>query len=58
MRDYIEEPSYCGCCGRAFFTDGWWCSGCQDHVAGEGPLWERTYFAQHGVSCPFQVPLP
>lgn len=55
MDEYVIEESFCGCCGRPFFTDGWWCTNCQLHIRGDGPLWTRTYFAQHGISCPFQV---
>lgn len=60
----MTERDYCGCCGREI-TDGQstaWCADCLGHVLHEGHLgrkwWDSTYLAQHGVDCPFQLPLP
>lgn len=53
-----EDLDYCGCCGGEIDNgDAYWCSHCTDHVARATTayLWERTYFAQHGEDCPFQV---
>lgn len=53
--------SNCGCCGRELGTDvagtadGLWCVDCIGHVLKGGALWDRTWFAQHGNECPFQV---
>lgn len=50
------EPDYCGCCGNE--NDGGYdfCERCMDHVGRfSGAPWMRTYFALHGVDCPFQV---
>lgn len=55
---------FCGCCGSEIAevcgTDPVWCWPCAAHVMREGrvPLHESTYFAQHGVHCPFQVVAP
>jgi hypothetical protein len=49
------ERSYCGCCGREMHPDYDWCLLCRPHVAHAGPAWERTWLAQHGTGCPFQV---
>lgn len=45
----------CGCCGREWTGD--WCDKCRPHIpkAFGAPPWDRTYFAQHGRDCPFQI---
>jgi hypothetical protein len=51
-------PDYCGCCGRESSNSeiaNPWCRDCRDHVLVHGAPWERTYFAQHGADCPFQI---
>lgn len=52
-----EADDYCGCCGR-LSPDYLFCEACHQHVAREGHLWERTWFAQHGTDCPFQESPP
>jgi hypothetical protein len=63
--DYVpgfdETEDFCGCCGKAAESLHW-CNACIEHI---GPretrsgraidLWERTYFAQYGIPCPYQV---
>lgn len=61
------ERLYCGCCGNPIGanarTDNDWCSRCRPHIARARrevggcftPVWERTYFAQTGEDCPWQV---
>lgn len=47
--------SYCGCCGRES-GPGEWCRDCRQHLGSSLlPAFERTYFAQHGQSCPFDI---
>jgi hypothetical protein len=48
-----KEPDYCGCCGREADA-GEWCSECKEHINPRKTLWDATYFAQHGIHCPFQ----
>ena len=56
-----SEPDHCGCCGRETFgpTLRWydgWCVDCEGHVLRDSrPPWDRTYAAQFGKDCPFQV---
>ena len=46
---------YCGCCGNEI-PYGEWCLRCTQHLLPKGiPDWERTWFAQHGTDCPFQL---
>lgn len=49
------EGNWCGCCGRPCAEPWLWCDDCLFHVelAGEKPLHERTWYAQHGELCPF-----
>jgi hypothetical protein len=57
-RRYVQSNGYCGCCGRAMMDGNiWWCEDCKLHIlpVDMGPFEERTYFAQHGLPCPFQV---
>lgn len=54
---------YCGCCGREITADDLpgmplWCDDCRPHLAASPHLWDRTWFAQHGTECPFQVGRP
>lgn len=30
-----------------------WCKRCESHVDKRKSFWDATYFAQHGVDCPF-----
>ena len=56
----MSEP-YCGCCGRELDGNSdLWCKRCAEHVHPDRGvrLWDRTYFAQHGKYCPFQIPPP
>lgn len=54
---------YCGCCGNGITgkrptgnPEPLWCAHCRGHVSARPvPLWERTWFAQHGTDCPRQV---
>lgn len=47
---------FCGCCGNE--TDGGdWCRKCRSHVAKTGTMYERTFYAQNGRECPYQVGL-
>ena len=47
---------YCGCCGNEVDADDHiWCAMCRNHVGDRGPLWDRTWFAEHGTPCPYQV---
>lgn len=50
------ESDYCGCCGREIGPFEDWCRDCTKHVLNEGPLHEKTYFAQFSVECPFSNP--
>lgn len=48
---------FCGCCGREI-KHGEWCLKCSKHLlpASTGlAMWDRTWFAQFGTDCPFQV---
>jgi len=51
-----HNPNYCGCCGRP--TSNYiWCDDCKAHIADHHrDFHERTYFAQHGKDCPYQLP--
>lgn len=60
--DVEDVDECCGCCGLPLdqdeddVEDEVWCAACQAHVLGDGrAFWEATYFAQHGVACPFAV---
>ncbi len=47
----------CGCCGRDVDLTALWGDTCALHVTTDWPPWERPWFAQHGVPCPFaEVP--
>lgn len=54
------EQSYCGCCGNET-RGGPWCVRCLPHIAPAQaditgcttPPWERTYFSQTGLTCPY-----
>lgn len=52
----IYRHNFCGCCGRKARLNPLWCVRCLLHV---GPrhlhVWDRTYFAQHGEDCPYQI---
>lgn len=54
-----EEPLLpfgCGCCGQDCPDGDGWCLPCRAHVGTTGPIEERTYWAQHGVDCPYARP--
>lgn len=54
----MKQIEYCGCCGRDLPFGGVFCEDCEKHLAPARhgmPDWERTYFAQHGADCPYQV---
>ena len=58
----MSEKDYCGCCGREIDGRGGqstiWCRDCEAHLAPGGhgiKFWDRTFQAQHGKPCPFQV---
>lgn len=61
MDSHDDEMNYCGCCGREIVqgtTD--WCMDClREHVdtLARRPE-EATFFAQHGVDCPFESTEP
>lgn len=51
-----EEPLLpfgCGCCGQDCPDGELWCLACRAHVGAGGRVCDRTYFAQHGVDCPY-----
>jgi len=48
-------PFGCGCCGRDCPDDKIWCAECELHVGTEGTPVDRTYFALHGIDCPYAV---
>jgi hypothetical protein len=51
-----DDVGYCGCCGEQVERlDAPWCDPCAGHVLPTGQWWDRTYAAQHGRPCPFQV---
>lgn len=56
-----DDVGYCGCCGDELgpgrIADAW-CDGCAEHVTPTitAPGWSRTFFAQYGRPCPYQVP--
>lgn len=56
---YLGERNYCGCCGREMgylwsqFHD--FCVKCDPHVLKTGQLPDRTYYAQTGKECPYQM---
>lgn len=50
----FELDDFCGCCGRECYAGEEWCRACAEHVLPCGlPPWDRTWFAQYGVECPF-----
>ena len=54
-----EPRDFCGCCGRPS-GNSWisepWCRDCSGHVLKlGGAQWDRTWFAQTGQECPFQI---
>ena len=58
----MPDYGYCGCCGEQLhWADFYklWCRRCRGHVypvvGVYVPTHERTYFAQHGRPCPYQV---
>lgn len=56
----MAEESFCGCCGCQI-QHGEWCLPCSKHLMhakGYIPMWERTYFAQFGMDCPYQAVAP
>ena len=54
----VEHTDHCGCCGVEITGDQW-CLRCTEHI---GPShlapWDRTYFGQYGVHCPFDLDAP
>ena len=64
--DFDPEADYCGCCGDEIPGESTvvrsWCQRCALHVNKESnlylPPWDRTYEAQWGTPCPFQVGAP
>lgn len=57
----VPDEHFCGCCGHEISAtrpvDSDWCGLCESHL---DPLtsmasWNRTYFAQFGKPCPYQV---
>lgn len=52
---------FCGCCGNQIIHDPsadsepQWCLRCLNHITADGLPHDRTYFAQHGADCPYQV---
>lgn len=47
--------NYCGCCGDYAGASGW-CANCLTHIDRKAERsWDATFFAQHGVNCPWQV---
>ena len=59
----IMDRSYCGCCsGDLDDSRSDWCNRCHPHVLSDTrpdrtfrPQYDRTYFAQFGRECPYQV---
>lgn len=51
---FAYRGNYCGCCGRECESQEW-CLDCAKHLHHNEhlPPWERTYFAQHKIECPF-----
>lgn len=45
---------FCGCCG-CDLGSGDWCRDCTRHIATNGAPWERTYYAQFKVECPYTL---
>jgi len=55
MKRRRKELNYCGCCGRvANGHNAEWCRRCENHIDPKKTFWDATYFAQHGVDCPYQ----
>lgn len=66
-RDSVPNPTcpihanFCGCCGNQVIidpsaeTEPFWCLRCLGHVDLSKSAHNGTYFAQHGIDCPFQV---
>jgi len=52
-RQDLLLPFGCGCCGQDCPEGDTWCLACRPHVGTTGPLCERTYYALHGVDCPY-----
>lgn len=53
-KSVLSKRSHCGCCGESI-NSGEWCKPCAEHISENQnlPPWDRTYFAQHGSTCPF-----
>lgn len=58
----MTERDYCGCCGCEIppkDLGSMWCGRCESHVLHPDkrfiPWADRTYLAQHGKPCPYQV---
>ncbi len=49
------EDSFCGCCGNECPEADLWCRRCDEHVIDARHPWEATYFAVHGIDCPYAV---
>lgn len=54
-RQDLLLPFGCGCCGQDCPDGELWCYACRAHVGDAAEVCDRTYFAQHGVDCPYQV---
>lgn len=52
-RQDLLLPFGCGCCGQDCPDGRTWCLACAPHVGTTGRLEERTYYALHGVDCPY-----
>jgi len=57
-RQDLLLPFGCGCCGQDCPEGRTWCLACEPHVGVRGALCERTYYALHGVDCPFAAKPP
>ncbi len=58
MRCMAKLIEGCGCCGR-IIKNSEWCKDCIGHLRIDDKgvhraPWDRTYFAQHGATCPFE----
>lgn len=54
-----NKEQYCACCGvvlKGADYAGRFCQRCLKHAGpADLPTWDRTFFAQHGIDCPYQV---
>lgn len=55
----MGEENFCACCGNVYKTGHpHFCLNCQEHVIKDEvkiPVWEKTFYGQTRILCPYSV---